>query len=130
MSAARYSDAVLEHLRNPRNLGSIENAPDVWIGEAGAAAGGRLIRLHLRVGADQRIAEARFKAFGCPATIAAASYLTEQLLGRSIDEARTLAPEPIVVALALSEELASSADAAVQALRAALASQSPLTPGV
>jgi nitrogen fixation NifU-like protein len=79
------------------------------------------VRLQLRVDVEGRIAEARFKAFGCSATIACASYVTERISGRPASEAEALGREQIARALALPPDRLHSAAIAEQALRGALA---------
>ena len=94
--ALRYSDVVLDHYRNPRNVGEI---PDTDAhAQIGDPATGDVLRISLRI-ESERIAEARFKAFGCTAAIAAGSMATTLLLGRSVDEARRLSNQDVVRAL-------------------------------
>jgi nitrogen fixation NifU-like protein len=119
---APWSDAVLDHLRHPRNAGRLpRHDPGVGTGEAGDADAGELLRVQLRAGADGRVAEARFQAFGCPATIAAGSVATELALGRTPAEIRALAPDAIARPLALPAERVRTAELALQALFAAVA---------
>ena len=119
-----YSDQVLDHLRRPRGAGSLRRSdPDVRTGEAGDSEDGRLVRMQLRVEASGAILEARFKAFGCAATIAAASWLTGSLEGRSCSDAACIEAAEIGRALALAADQAPAAELALQALRAALAAQ-------
>ncbi len=96
-----WSPAVLEHFERPRNAGALDPAdPDVGTGEVGERAHGDLIRLQVRV-RDGRIAEARFKAFGCGVAIAATSLATERLLGLDLAAARALRDVELAAALAL-----------------------------
>jgi len=92
----------------------------VQTGEAGDAASGRLVRLQLRLAADGRIAEARFKAFGCPVTIACASFATERVAGQTCAEAAALTSAEIAQGLELAPDRASAPDLVVAALGAAL----------
>jgi len=85
--ASTYSDAVMEHFRNPRNCGELEDASAA--GEAVNPLCGDRLRLTLKIGGG-RIVAARFKAFGCVAAIASASRLTEMLEGRTLEQARAL----------------------------------------
>ena len=121
MSGPGYSAAVLDHFRSPRNPGSLpRDEPGVHTGEAGSEDGTRLVRLQLRVDAAGRICEARFKAFGCTATIACASWLVERVQGELAGQAADLGAAELCLALALSDERRSAADLAFDALRAAL----------
>jgi nitrogen fixation NifU-like protein len=115
-----WSDAVLDHLRRPRNAGRFSRGePRVGTGEAGSEEAGELLRVQLRAGADGRIAEARFQAFGCPATIAAGSVATELARGRTLAEVRALAPGTIADLLGLPRDRERSALLATRALDAA-----------
>ena len=91
-----YSAIVLDHFQHPRNLGDLEPA-DAVVEVENPACGDRT-RLSVRV-RDGRIAEARFRAEGCPAAIAASSMTTELILGRTLDEAAALRDEDVVEAL-------------------------------
>ena len=116
-----YSPAVIEHCRHPRNAGRLPSGdPDVAGGEAGAAAEGDLVRIQIRVGPDHVVREAAFKAFGCPATIAAASLATERVLGQSLACAVEFAARDLAQALSLSPDRAHSAELARGALAAAV----------
>jgi len=126
------SAAVLDHLRRPRHAGAFSpGEAGVRTGEAGDVEEGRLVRFELRPlrgpsgsgGGDGRLCEARFKAFGCAATIASASWLSEQVSGRPEARARALGPDEIVRALDLSPERRAGAELALRALRRALAAK-------
>lgn len=91
-----YNATVIDHFRNPRNVGLMEN-PDGQ-GYAENSVCGDAMTLYLRV-AGGRIAEARFRTFGCAAAIAASSALTEMLRGRSPDEALEIRKEDVGAAL-------------------------------
>ena len=80
-----YTDKVLEHSRNPRNVGEIENA--VGVGEVGSLACGDALKLTFKLGPDGRIADVRFKTFGCTSAIASSSALTEMIKGLTLEEA-------------------------------------------
>ncbi len=113
--------AWLEHLQDPRGAGSWPpGSPDVATGQAGDEAEGRLIRLQLRRGPDGRIEEARFKAFGCAATLASASYLTQRVTGLAPDTARAIRPEEVARALELPPDRQHAPTLALDALHAAL----------
>jgi nitrogen fixation NifU-like protein len=82
--APAYSDKVLEHFRNPRNVGELEN-PD-GIGVEGNPVCGDLMEIHIKV-EDDRITDIRFKTFGCGSAIATSSMVTELAKGKTLDEA-------------------------------------------
>ena len=84
---AVYNPTVIEHATNPRNVGVLDGADGV--GADGNPVYGNLVRVYLRL-ADGRVAAARFKAFGCSATIAAASMVTELATGASLADARAV----------------------------------------
>ena len=115
-----YSAAVLERVRNPRRVGSLpRESRDVGTGEAGSIEGGTMARIQVRV-VDGRIAEARFRVFGCSAAIASASLVAERLEGAPIAGA---VPAAGVVAadLALPDERRATAALVVQAAEEAIA---------
>jgi len=86
-----YSDKVIEHYENPRNVGTLDKSDDnVGTGLVGAPACGDVMRLQIKVGEDGRIADARFKTFGCGSAIASSSLATEWLKGKTVDEAETI----------------------------------------
>jgi len=117
----KYSPAVLERVRNPKNVGWLpRDGRDVGTGEAGTLEGGSMTRIQLRVDrATRRIDEAVFKVFGCSAAIASASLVTERLLGASVEEAQSLDSLAVVAELELPIERASVAALAVEAARSA-----------
>src|SRR3954447_20532951 len=86
-----YSDKVIEHYENPRNVGTLDkNDEAVGTGLAGAPACGDVMRLQIKVGDDGRIQDAKFKTFGCGSAIASSSLATEWLKGKTVDEAETI----------------------------------------
>ncbi|MGH9714856.1 MAG: iron-sulfur cluster assembly scaffold protein [Candidatus Acidiferrales bacterium] len=91
-----YSEIVLQHFRNPHNPGTLEDATTTV--EAVNPVCGDILRLSIRM-AEGRIFAARFKTQGCVSSIAASSMLTEILIGKTLDEARTITPEKISTAL-------------------------------
>ena len=88
MKPMAYSDKVIDHFSNPRNVGSLDkNAADVGTGIVGAPECGDVLKLQIQVDTEGRIVDAKFKTFGCGSAIAASSLATEWLKGRTIDEA-------------------------------------------
>ena len=84
-----YSDKVLDHYENPRNVGSFEKGDEaVGTGMVGAPACGDVMKLQIRVGADGVIQDARFKTYGCGSAIASSSLVTEWVKGKTRDQAR------------------------------------------
>lgn len=91
-----YSDKVKDHFKNPRNVGSIENADA--IGEAGALSCGDKLKLYLKID-NNIITDAKFQTFGCGSAVAASSILTEMIIGKSLDEAKKITNKQIADAL-------------------------------
>ena len=97
-----YSDKVIDHLENPRNVGSMDrNAPDVGTGMVGAPACGDVMKLQLKINDSGIIEDAKFKTFGCGSAIAASSLATDWVRGKSIHEAEELSNVDIVEELSL-----------------------------
>ena len=88
-----YSEKMMDHFRNPRNVGKIEN-PD---GEAtvGSLACGDALKFQFSLGPDGRIKEAKFQTFGCASAIASSSALTEMVIGKTLEEARKITNKDI-----------------------------------
>ena len=93
---ALYSEKVMDHFRNPRNLGVIENADGV--GEVGNAKCGDIMRMYLKI-EDETIADVKFETFGCGSAIASSSMATELIKGKSIEEALKLTNKAVTEAL-------------------------------
>ena len=91
-----YSEQVMEHFKNPRNVGEIEN-PD-GIGHVGNAVCGDVMELYIRV-EDGIIVEAKFKTFGCGAAIATSSMVTELVKGKKVEEALKISNRAVAEAL-------------------------------
>ncbi|GGF73722.1 iron-sulfur cluster assembly scaffold protein IscU [Terasakiella brassicae] len=97
-----YSDKVVDHYENPRNVGSMDNeAGEIGTGLVGAPACGDVMRLQIKVGADGIIEDAKFKTFGCGSAIASSSLVTEWVKGKTLDEASNIKNTDIAEELAL-----------------------------
>ena len=97
-----YSDKVLDHYENPRNVGKMDaSSEDVGTGMVGAPACGDVMRLQIKVGDDGVIEDARFKTYGCGSAIASSSLLTEWVKGRTLDEAEGIKNTEIAEELTL-----------------------------
>ena len=97
-----YSDKVLDHYENPRNVGSFDKGDDsVGTGMVGAPACGDGMKLQIKVGADGRIEDARYKTYGCGSAIASSSLVTEWVKGKTLDEAATIKNTQIAQELSL-----------------------------
>ncbi|MBM4379830.1 MAG: Fe-S cluster assembly scaffold IscU [Deltaproteobacteria bacterium] len=97
-----YSDKVLDHYENPRNVGTLDKEdPNVGTGLVGAPACGDVMRLQLRITDDGVIEEAKFKTFGCGSAIASSSLVTEWVKGMSVDQAMSISNEDVARELAL-----------------------------
>jgi len=97
-----YSEKVLDHYENPRNVGSLDkDDPDVGTGMVGAPACGDVMKLQIKVDENGIISDARFKTYGCGSAIASSSLVTEWVKGKSLDEAGTIRNTEIAQELAL-----------------------------
>jgi len=97
-----YSDKVIDHYENPRNVGSFDkNDPTVGTGMVGAPACGDVMKLQIKVDEDGIIRDARFKTYGCGSAIASSSLVTEWVKGMHIDDAINLKNSQIAEELAL-----------------------------
>jgi len=117
-----YSDKVIEHYNNPRNVGSFaKDEPNVGTGVVGAPECGDVMKLQLKIGDDGVIEDARFKTFGCGSAIASSSYVTELVKGKHIDEAITIKNTVIVKELNLPPVKIHCSVLAEDAIKAAIA---------
>ena len=91
-----YSEKVMDHFANPRNVGEIKNADG--IGEVGNATCGDIMRISLKIENDV-IVDAKFKTFGCGAAVATSSMATEMIIGKTVDEALQLTNRAVMEAL-------------------------------
>jgi nitrogen fixation NifU-like protein len=116
-----YSDRVLDHYENPRNVGTLDvEDPQVGTGMVGAPACGDVMRLQIRVDEDGVIADARFKTYGCGSAIASSSLVTEWLKGRTLEQALAIQNTAIAEELALPPVKLHCSVLAEDAIRAAI----------
>ena len=117
-----YSEKVVDHYENPRNIGSLDkNDPAVGTGLVGAPACGDVMKLQIKVSADGIIEDAKFKTFGCGSAIASSSLVTEWVKGKSIDEAAQIKNTQIAQHLALPPVKIHCSVLAEDAIKAAIA---------
>tara|TARA_B100000900_G_scaffold397631_1_gene398176 strand:+ start:269 stop:676 length:408 start_codon:yes stop_codon:yes gene_type:complete len=117
-----YSDKVIDHYENPRNVGSMDkNDKDVGTGMVGAPACGDVMKLQIKVNDDGIIEDAKFKTYGCGSAIASSSLVTEWVKGRSIDDAETIKNTEIASELALPPVKIHCSILAEDAIKAAVA---------
>jgi nitrogen fixation NifU-like protein len=96
MTKGLYSEKVMDHFQNPRNVGEIADADGV--GEIGNPVCGDIMKLYIKV-KDNRIADAKFKTFGCGAAIATSSMVTELVKGKTLEEAEKISRDTVAQAL-------------------------------
>ena len=117
-----YSDKLIEHYENPRNIWSLDkNSEDVGTALVGAPACGDVMKLQIKVGPDGLIEDAKFKTFGCGSAIASSSLVTEWVKGKTIDEAETIKNTDIAKHLALPPVKIHCSVLAEDAIKAAIA---------
>ena len=92
-----YSDKVIDHFQNPRNVGEIEDASGV--GTVGNAKCGDMMRLYLKINEEQVIIDCKFKTYGCGAAVASSSMATEMIKGKTVAEAMKLTKKAVMEAL-------------------------------
>lgn len=92
-----YSEIVMDHFTNPRNVGVIENASGM--GEVGNVKCGDIMRIYLKINDDEIIEDIKFKTFGCGSAVAASSIATEMVMGKTVKEALQLTNKQVVDAL-------------------------------
>lgn len=116
-----YSDKVLDHYENPRNVGSLDKESlNVGTGMVGAPACGDVMKLQIEVEGDT-IIDAKFKTYGCGSAIASSSLVTEWLKGKTLDEAQTIKNSDIAEELALPPVKIHCSVLAEDAIKAAIA---------
>jgi nitrogen fixation protein NifU and related proteins len=117
-----YSDKVLDHYENPRNVGSFEKGDAaVGTGMVGAPACGDVMKLQIRVGTDGVIEDARFKTYGCGSAIASSSLVTEWVKGKTLEQALDIKNTQIAEELALPPVKIHCSILAEDAIKAAIA---------
>jgi nitrogen fixation NifU-like protein len=117
-----YSDKVLDHYENPRNVGSFDKGdPSVGTGMVGAPACGDVMKLQIKVNEQGVIEDARFKTYGCGSAIASSSLLTEWVKGKTLDQAAQIKNTQIAEELALPPVKIHCSVLAEDAIKAAVA---------
>src|SRR5512145_2295490 len=117
-----YSDKVIDHYENPRNVGSFPKSEEgVGTGMVGAPACGDVMKLQIRVGKDGLIEDARFKTYGCGSAIASSSLVTEWVKGKTLDQAMSIRNTQIAEELALPPVKIHCSILAEDAIKAAVA---------
>ena len=117
-----YSDKVLDHYENPRNVGAFDKGDDaVGTGMVGAPACGDVMKLQIKVNDQGLIEDAKFKTYGCGSAIASSSLVTEWVKGKSLDEALTIKNTQIAEELALPPVKIHCSILAEDAIKAAVA---------
>ena len=117
-----YSDKLLDHYENPRNVGALnKDENDVGTGLVGAPACGDVMKLQIKVDEDRVIEGARFKSFGCGSAIASSSLVTEWIKGKTLDEATSIKNTDIAKELALPPVKIHCSILAEDAIKAAVA---------
>lgn len=116
-----YSDKLMDHYENPRNVGNLDkDDKDVGTGMVGAPACGDVMRLQIQVSEEGVIQDARFKTYGCGSAIASSSLVTEWLKGKTLDEAEKIKNSDIAEELALPPVKVHCSVLAEDAIRAAI----------
>jgi nitrogen fixation NifU-like protein len=117
-----YSEKVIDHFENPRNVGSLDrNDPSVGTGLVGAPACGDVMKLQLKINDDGIIEDAKFKTFGCGSAIASSSLITTLVKGKKIEEAEKIQNTDIAKELALPPVKIHCSVLAEDAIKAAIA---------
>ena len=117
-----YGDKVIDHFRNPRNVGSLDREePNVGTGVVGAPECGDVMKLQIMCDEDDHIVDAKFKTFGCGSAIASSSLATEWIKGKHIDEAMEIKNSEIAQELSLPPVKIHCSVLAEDAIRAAIA---------
>ncbi len=125
-----YSDKVLDHYENPRNVGSFEkDDPNVGTGMVGAPACGDVMKLQIKINDKGLIEDAKFKTYGCGSAIASSSLLTEWVKGKTLDQASEIKNSDIAEELALPPVKIHCSVLAEDAIKAAISDLKSKTEG-
>ena len=117
-----YSEKLIDHYENPRNVGTLDKGDGmVGTGLVGAPACGDVMKLQIKVGADGRIEDARFKTYGCGSAIASSSLVTEWVKGKTLDDAAKIKNTQIAQELSLPPVKIHCSILAEDAIKAAIA---------
>ena len=116
-----YSDKIIDHYENPRNVGKFDIDDTVGTGMVGAPACGDVMKLQIKVDDNGIIRDARFKTYGCGSAIASSSLVTEWVKGKTLDEASTIKNSDIATELALPPVKIHCSILAEDAIKAAVA---------
>ena len=117
-----YSEKLIDHYENPRNVGALDKGDaTVGTGLVGAPACGDVMKLQIKVGADGRIEDARFKTYGCGSAIASSSLVTEWVKGKTLEQATTIKNTQIAQELSLPPVKIHCSILAEDAIKAAVA---------
>ncbi len=117
-----YSDKLIDHYENPRNVGTLDKAdPNVGTGLVGAPACGDVMRLQLKISDEGVIEDAKFKTFGCGSAIASSSLVTEWVKGKTVDDAMTITNKDVARELSLPPVKIHCSVLAEDAIKAAIA---------
>src|SRR5437763_14797091 len=117
-----YSEKVVDHYENPRNVGSLDKEdPNVGTGLVGAPACGDVMRLQLKISDEGVIQDAKFKTFGCGSAIASSSLVTEGVKGKTVDQAMTISNKDVARELSLPPVKIHCSVLAEDAIKAAIA---------
>jgi len=92
-----YNEKVMDHFKNPRNVGSLDDADG--IGEVGNISCGDIMRIYIKVDGDERISDIKFQTFGCGAAVATSSMVTELAKGKTLDEALHMSNKDVASSL-------------------------------
>jgi nitrogen fixation NifU-like protein len=116
-----YSDKVIDHYENPRNVGKFDNDDTVGTGVVGAPACGDVMRLQIKVNSEGVIEDAKFKTYGCGSAIASSSLVTEWVKGKTLEQAGSIKNSDIAEELALPPVKIHCSILAEDAIKAAIA---------
>ena len=116
----KYSDKIIEHFNNPRNVGSFDNLENVGTGLVGAPACGDVMQLQLKISDEGIIEDAKFKTFGCGSAIASSSLVTTLVIGKDLDQVKAIKNINIAKQLELPPQKIHCSVLAEDAIKAAI----------